>query len=164
MNAGPLQTSGKRGKTWGMSLLSTWRAASSFRLITCVRSLPVSSGLNSAMSRFDVIVIGAGLTGSCAAKELACGGLKVALLDAGPLLQEELFRPPSPGPNPTSSFSQFHRLRLLLTGERKKALNTAAQKQTHEFFASTSHPIAGRCSSTSTAPAARSRSEDRVTT
>ena len=40
---------------------------------------------------YDALVIGMGLTGSCAAKELSEGGMNVAALEAGPLLNDSFF-------------------------------------------------------------------------
>jgi choline dehydrogenase-like flavoprotein len=71
--------------------------------------------------------------------------MKVALLDAGPILPASIFDQSSNKPETASSFSQAHRIYLLLTGERKKALNTATRKQTHEFFLSEKeHPYTVR--------------------
>ena len=44
--------------------------------------------MNSNAKSYDAIVIGTGLTGSWATKELSESGMKVAALDAGPLLDD----------------------------------------------------------------------------
>lgn len=47
--------------------------------------------MNSNTKSYDAIVIGTGLTGSWATKELSESGMKVAALDAGPLLDDSFF-------------------------------------------------------------------------
>jgi choline dehydrogenase-like flavoprotein len=70
----------------------------------------------------DAIVVGAGLNGSWVAKELTSGGMKVALIDAGPILPDSTF---SLGNTRTLAFSPgYHlfRLKMLLKGDRSSSL------------------------------------------
>jgi choline dehydrogenase-like flavoprotein len=85
-------------------------------------------------NKFDAIVVGAGLNGSWAAKELTAGGMNVALIDAGPILPEATFtidRLQSTLFNP-----RYHlfRLKLLLKGEMDRAFNKFVSRETHKLF------------------------------
>jgi choline dehydrogenase-like flavoprotein len=92
-----------------------------------------------AGDKIDAVVIGAGLNGSWVAKELTGGGMKVALIDAGSLLPSILFDQSSQShSDPTAARNQIHRLKLLLSGDRQRAFNSAAQKETYQLFLSRS--------------------------
>ena len=47
--------------------------------------------VNRNTQTFDAIVVGSGATGGWAAKELAEAGIKVALIEAGPMVSEADF-------------------------------------------------------------------------
>lgn len=82
----------------------------------------------------DAIVVGAGLAGGWAAKELASGGMKVALLDAGPVLPESNF---SINRSQTDLFNpRYHlfRLKLLLRGQTDQALSRFMSRETYKLF------------------------------
>jgi len=83
---------------------------------------------------FDAVVVGAGPNGSWAAKELAEGGLRVALIDAGPILRDALF---SGQPDSADLFNpRYHlfRLKALLKGDRHRAFNKFIDRTTSELY------------------------------
>ena len=93
---------------------------------TIVRSLAVNDA--------DAIVIGAGLNGSWVAKELTCGGMKVALIDAGPILQNSMFAIDRLQADVFNPRYHLFRLKLLLRGETDRALNKFINRQTQKLF------------------------------
>lgn len=93
---------------------------------TVLRSLPVKDA--------DAIVIGAGLNGSWVAKELTCGGMKVALIDAGPILQDSMFAIDRLQADVFNPRYHLFRLKLLLKGETDRALNKFVNRQTQKLF------------------------------
>jgi choline dehydrogenase-like flavoprotein len=82
----------------------------------------------------DAIVIGAGLNGSWAAKELATGGMKVALLDAGPILPASMFAATRLRANVFDPRYQLFRLKLLLKGETDRAFNKFLSSETQKLY------------------------------
>jgi choline dehydrogenase-like flavoprotein len=85
-------------------------------------------------NRADAIVVGAGLNGSWVAKELTSGGMKVILLDAGPILPTSVF---SIDPFRTSLFDpryHFFRFKLLLRGNTDQAFSKFVDRQTSKLF------------------------------
>src|SRR5258706_8119980 len=74
------------------------------------------------VQKFDAIVVGAGLNGSWVAKEFTSAGMKVALVDAGPLLADSMFSPGRLRPNVFDSRYHLFRLKLLLKGDKERAL------------------------------------------
>ena len=93
---------------------------------TIVRSLAVNDA--------DAIVIGAGLNGSWVAKELTCGGMKVALIDAGPILQNSMFAIDRLQADVFNPRYHLFRLTLLLRGETDRAINKFITRQTQKLF------------------------------
>jgi choline dehydrogenase-like flavoprotein len=82
----------------------------------------------------DVIVVGSGLSGSWVAKELTSGGMKVALIDAGSLLQESAFSTDAVQTGPFNPRYHLFRLRLLLKGDKERALNKFSDAKTYRLF------------------------------
>ncbi len=83
---------------------------------------------------FDAVVVGAGLNGSWAAKELAQGGMRVVVIDAGPVLDEMLI---ARRPTPRDVFDpRYHlfRLKALLTGDRQTAFNKLMDARTSALY------------------------------
>jgi choline dehydrogenase-like flavoprotein len=82
----------------------------------------------------DAIVVGAGLNGSWVAKELASGGMKVTLIDAGEILPNSTF---SIDHRQTDVFNlRYHlfRLKLLLKGDTDLALSKFINRRTAHLF------------------------------
>lgn len=82
---------------------------------------------------FDAIVVGAGLCGSWAARELTSGGMRVALLDAGPLLNAKIFH----GPFRQETFrlkDHLFRINLLARGMVDKSTSDAISQTTQDLF------------------------------
>jgi len=86
------------------------------------------------VQKFDAIVVGAGLNGSWVAKGLTSGGMKVALVDAGPLLVDSMFSPGRLRPNVFDSRYHLFRLKLLLKGDKERALSLFINKETNKLF------------------------------
>ncbi len=89
---------------------------------------------SSAVNGVDVIVVGAGLNGSWAAKELTSRGMKVALLEAGPVLRESAFSIGTTRANLFNPRYQLFRLKLLLKGDKERAFSTFSDNRTYRFF------------------------------
>jgi choline dehydrogenase-like flavoprotein len=70
------------------------------------------------MEKFDAIIVGSGATGGFAAKELAEGGLKTIVLEAGPFLKEADFQNAS---GAFSSIGSVSRIKAGLMGYHKQA-------------------------------------------
>jgi choline dehydrogenase-like flavoprotein len=82
----------------------------------------------------DALVVGAGLNGSWVAKELTSGGMKVIVVDAGPILPASTF---SVDRFQTSVFDlRYHvfRLKLLLQGNTDHAFSKFVDRQTGKLF------------------------------
>src|ERR1019366_7786944 len=82
----------------------------------------------------DAIVVGAGLSGSWVAKELTSGGMKVALIDAGPILPDSTFSIDRLQADVFNPRYHLFRLKLLLKGELDRARNKFINSQTHKLF------------------------------
>ncbi len=80
-------------------------------------------------SQFDAIVVGSGATGGFAAKELTERGLKVLLLEAGPVHGKEVFAPLESGAK-GMDMSSLSRIRAAVRGQHVQAKATffSAQK------------------------------------
>ncbi len=83
---------------------------------------------------YDVIVVGTGLCGAAAADTLASAGLKVLVIDAGPVLTSAAFRRKPPVKNLFSPRHQLFRLKLLLQGDHAGAFNKFFDEQTEALY------------------------------
>lgn len=82
----------------------------------------------------DVIVVGAGLSGAWAAKVLASGGMKVVLIDAGPVLPWSMFSPDRAQVDLFNPRYHLFRLKLLLQGQSDQALSKFITRETYKLF------------------------------
>lgn len=82
----------------------------------------------------DAIVVGAGLSGSWVAKELTSGGMKVVLIDAGPILPESLFSVGRLRPDIFNPRYHLFRLKLLLKGDTQRAFSKFITSETNRLF------------------------------
>jgi choline dehydrogenase-like flavoprotein len=85
-------------------------------------------------NQFDAIVVGAGLNGSWVANELTRGGMKVALVDAGPILSEAEFSPERFKVNVFDLKYHLFRIKLLLKGDTDRAFAKFLTSQTSRLF------------------------------
>ncbi len=84
-------------------------------------------------SQYDAIVVGAGATGTWAAKELAEAGMSVLLLEAGPPIDERVhFGPPPKG---GSAEDVSYRLRRALAGQHIQARHPTFGRLMAHFYA-----------------------------
>ena len=90
--------------------------------------------MKNIIKHYDAVVIGAGLTGSWAAKELSEGGMNVVVLDAGPLLSDEYFLDPMMDGEIFNFKNQLYRLRLLLRGNYNKTFHKALFSRTQKLY------------------------------
>jgi len=82
----------------------------------------------------DAIVVGAGLNGSWVAKELASGGMKVILVDAGGILPDSTFSARRRQVGVFDPRYHIFRLKLLLKGDTDLALSKFVNSRTARFF------------------------------
>jgi len=82
----------------------------------------------------DAIVVGAGLNGSWVAKELTSGGMRVALIDAGPVLPDSTFCIDRLQADVFNPRYHLFRLKLLLKGDTDNAFNKFITTQTSKLF------------------------------
>ena len=85
-------------------------------------------------NHYDAVVVGAGLNGSWVAKELTSGGMKVALVDAGAILQEAEFIPARFQSNVFDLKYHLFRIKLLLKGDTDRAFAKFVTSQTSKLF------------------------------
>lgn len=78
-------------------------------------------------------MVGAGLNGSWVAKELTSGGMKVVLIDAGPILPASTFKIDHQA-DVFNPFYHLFRLKLLLKGDTDNAFNKFITAQTSKLF------------------------------
>lgn len=83
---------------------------------------------------FDAVVVGAGLNGAWAAKELAEGGLRVAIVDAGPTLPDALVRGEPDARDVFDPRYHLFRLQALLRGDRHRAFNKFIDEKTSALY------------------------------
>lgn len=82
----------------------------------------------------DVIVVGAGLSGSWVAKELTAKGMTVALLDAGSLLDHNMLSAASGRRTIFNPRYHLFRMKLLLRGQTDRALNRFISSESSKLF------------------------------
>ena len=90
--------------------------------------------MKNTIKHYDAAVIGVGLTGSWAVKELSEGGLNVVALDAGPLLSSDYFLDPMLDGEIFNFKNQLYRLRLLLRGNHNKTFHKALFSRTQKLY------------------------------
>ncbi|MEF2071220.1 GMC family oxidoreductase [Consotaella aegiceratis] len=84
-------------------------------------------------TKYDAIVIGSGVAGSIAAKELTERGLHTVLLEAGPFLGEKDF-PPSMDAKTLKGVDVLSRMKIALTGQMIQARATYISDENRHLF------------------------------